>query len=1342
MPNTTPPHFYSLIGHSFRDELLRLLAQGEHVALLGPPHGGKSILLAMLQTKADQVPKEADRPRIVTLSWEDCASLPDAKLYRQAFAKIREDVDLPDYNPRLPLAANLVMAVTEYLRKEMRPLWIFVGDLVGFSKPAARQILLALLDIHRISGTRGRSAAVVTGSSDFISLTYDENSPYSYAKAFLVVGMEFDFAKCFMAHRRRFQRMLGDREHGADWHSIGAADELRPLVAKEMTDAAYGYLYDFTGGQSHFMQEIIVSSVRHPQPDVTLAENAPWTLNVARHCAQHYVRHHMASDYYVREITRRCAADSDAFDLLLRIVQPSEDARPLRLPDGRPHVLEAIGVASRDATGTPRIASPLWSGFLGGLVTAQYCGDILALEGKWQEAWKAYRRADARLGFRAINGDDRQRLDHVLVRWADSFFEMASLDGAVDRLFESILTGACHLLGISRGGVYDPLTAKYTVPQCLRPILKAPQTRPIEDMREAPFRETSTARFWLTRSRARSVSCLSPSGVGVATRRLVLVLERQGIGYEIDASSQPVLWHVLDRFWQALVMACDIEHARMLGGVAQRLARVQSKLNQEMGRTQELGSFVTRIPGCLVEEGGYGRVLVCLVNPCGNMIQGIADCCASGRQRFPPKFTTNFCVDHVLPKTMRADFPPDPNDPDHALWMEWVREHHRGQPLDVQEWVACTGQSIVIPDASTFNLGWLKTQDEKARSIGMHGIAIVPMLFDDPEGAPGGCRRVFGTIHFERLDGSAPSTGEVEFLQSFANQVAAMFHTTQRLDILTRGVNALPDQFRIINGQRQVLFANSEAVKVMKTRGNWPDIVAGWYDGRKLACVCGRSRYCIECAGCQEPRATCLLQTFQEEPQRPAKSRVPDAIVSHYTRLPICSSDHSPERVLHSIASPLRDFRNGLQAPYADADDVVGYLESEHDITRLYLLVDAAHRWVGAQDMAGLATNVLSFHTETAEHFRAGEVWLRSASRESESLERIACHTSSHRARSARVIIPIDSNDASDLRRGLSDGKHGPWLFWHGDWGKTSFSFAPSEARLLSATPCPLAKGTEPHCWIVLPLRLGANVVGLARLLMHADAVTTTDPADWELWGLSGLLAGAAMVSLQTRNLEVKATAQAKAMEAWRSFSARAAHRIGNQTFPIAGNADLLRCTSSHPKATIWARRILDSVAAINFISKEFQQFSTPPPLRLEQVSLREFLEDVATAATPASFPHRWRIRVRPKDLCQMLDRKRMSQALAELIEDSCQFCGTAKQLGIGIVATRTESGDGTMIVYTDNGPGIPAALREKVFEPFETTRAEGTGLGLAIVRQIIEQHGGPLGQRNPRRSRAASGSR
>jgi signal transduction histidine kinase len=78
-------------------------------------------------------------------------------------------------------------------------------------------------------------------------------------------------------------------------------------------------------------------------------------------------------------------------------------------------------------------------------------------------------------------------------------------------------------------------------------------------------------------------------------------------------------------------------------------------------------------------------------------------------------------------------------------------------------------------------------------------------------------------------------------------------------------------------------------------------------------------------------------------------------------------------------------------------------------------------------------------------------------------------------------------------------------------------------------------------------------------------------------------------------------------------------------------------------------------------------------------------------------------------------------QALLGLIDNAAHFSPPGAAIEIALRA----DGDQIAISVDDSGPGVPAELRERLFEPFFTTRDEGTGLGLAIVRQIAEAHGG-----------------
>ena len=56
-----------------------------------------------------------------------------------------------------------------------------------------------------------------------------------------------------------------------------------------------------------------------------------------------------------------------------------------------------------------------------------------------------------------------------------------------------------------------------------------------------------------------------------------------------------------------------------------------------------------------------------------------------------------------------------------------------------------------------------------------------------------------------------------------------------------------------------------------------------------------------------------------------------------------------------------------------------------------------------------------------------------------------------------------------------------------------------------------------------------------------------------------------------------------------------------------------------------------------------------------------------------------------------------------------------------------TREGDNAVIDVIDNGPGLPKENRERLLEPYVTTREKGTGLGLPIVGRILEEHGGRI---------------
>ncbi len=99
------------------------------------------------------------------------------------------------------------------------------------------------------------------------------------------------------------------------------------------------------------------------------------------------------------------------------------------------------------------------------------------------------------------------------------------------------------------------------------------------------------------------------------------------------------------------------------------------------------------------------------------------------------------------------------------------------------------------------------------------------------------------------------------------------------------------------------------------------------------------------------------------------------------------------------------------------------------------------------------------------------------------------------------------------------------------------------------------------------------------------------------------------------------------------------------------------------------------------------------------------------------------------------IDAALLEQALLNLMRNACEaMAGSSRPRRLMVRVAATELRDPSagrvahaLIEIEDTGPGIPADVRGRMFNPFFTTRAEGTGLGLAIVHRIVDAHGGRL---------------
>jgi two-component system nitrogen regulation sensor histidine kinase NtrY len=212
---------------------------------------------------------------------------------------------------------------------------------------------------------------------------------------------------------------------------------------------------------------------------------------------------------------------------------------------------------------------------------------------------------------------------------------------------------------------------------------------------------------------------------------------------------------------------------------------------------------------------------------------------------------------------------------------------------------------------------------------------------------------------------------------------------------------------------------------------------------------------------------------------------------------------------------------------------------------------------------------------------------------------------------------------------------------------------------------------------------------------------------------------------------------QAERVAAWQDIARAIAHEIKNPLTPIQMSVETLRKTwaSQHPsfqeifeESTL---TVLQEVARLKRIVSEFSQFARLPRPALVACDLDELVGGALSL-------YKGSVRV-VSELSGSLpavsaDRDQMTQVVLNLLENARDAVASrGSEQSIGRITVRTRRREGTIgpiagvveLEIEDNGPGFDAAIREKLFEPYFTTKAGGTGLGLAIVRRIVTDHGG-----------------
>lgn len=189
-------------------------------------------------------------------------------------------------------------------------------------------------------------------------------------------------------------------------------------------------------------------------------------------------------------------------------------------------------------------------------------------------------------------------------------------------------------------------------------------------------------------------------------------------------------------------------------------------------------------------------------------------------------------------------------------------------------------------------------------------------------------------------------------------------------------------------------------------------------------------------------------------------------------------------------------------------------------------------------------------------------------------------------------------------------------------------------------------------------------------------------------------------------------------------MAAVVAHEVKNPLAGIAGVIQILR--GRQPEGSEERQIMADVLDRIDALVETIQDmllYARPRELKLVRTGISELLRESARLLEKDEHARGVEVQVPDTDCQVELDVGYLREALLNLYLNAAQAMH-----GKGLIRTELESRDGFCHVrIIDSGPGIPAEIRDKVMEPFFTTKGRGTGLGLALVKRVVERHGGKV---------------
>ncbi len=197
-------------------------------------------------------------------------------------------------------------------------------------------------------------------------------------------------------------------------------------------------------------------------------------------------------------------------------------------------------------------------------------------------------------------------------------------------------------------------------------------------------------------------------------------------------------------------------------------------------------------------------------------------------------------------------------------------------------------------------------------------------------------------------------------------------------------------------------------------------------------------------------------------------------------------------------------------------------------------------------------------------------------------------------------------------------------------------------------------------------------------------------------------------------------------------LAAQITHEIRNPLNAISLNLELLEedllQLPDPEESLLILRAAMEELERLVQITEEYLRFARLPPPQLEPSNITQLLESLMNflAEELLSQSIRWKLELDPHPPQVNIDQRQLRQALLNLIRNAMEAASQNTSQPLIEIKTIAKH-DGIEIIIKDNGPGMEEEIRERIFDPFFSTKEGGSGLGLPLTQQIITGHGGTI---------------